>query len=263
MKRFLLITGILCGIATGTEAQQIFYRDLVPNVTVSGLWPYIPTTSDTVHLAYDGSTPIVLTATIDTVNGAYIACTGGNCEVLNNTSLEPLAISNQAYIDSNAQPWNSTGAPQGKVLYDPNQGTGDWQNVFSKFLGFRFEKSGQTFYGWVRMDVSWAPGSGLFTLNVRDYAYEQTAGMGITTDETLHTDILPAKQEFAVTVQNKTIYIHNLYEPFQYQVVDMGGRVFSKGDRKYAIPMEKAGAGIYILKVWTSNRTITRKVLID
>ena len=52
-----------------------------------------------------------------------------------------------------------------------------FNNVTDAFVGLSFPAGGNTYYGWVRVDVDNAAGSFV----VKDWAYESNAGQGIVT----------------------------------------------------------------------------------
>jgi hypothetical protein len=56
---------------------------------------------------------------------------------------------------------------------------GDWPGVTDKFLAFRFQDAGETYYGWARLDAGYDCAS--FT--IKDYAYNATPDTPIETGE--------------------------------------------------------------------------------
>jgi hypothetical protein len=74
--------------------------------------------------------------------------------------------------------------------------SGQWANVRSRYLGLRFTISGQTHYGWARLNVftQLAPG---ITAIVTGYAYETVPNKAIITGKTKGPDVItmPADPE--------------------------------------------------------------------
>lgn len=101
--------------------------------------------------------------------GNFVVGTGTNAAVLNTgTSVGP------------GSPFSTTGS----MAFQTSSGAGinvAWNNVTDRFLGFQFQISGQTFYGWALLDVSSASSPLFIDALLKAYAYESTAGVPILT----------------------------------------------------------------------------------
>ena len=91
----------------------------------------------------------------------------------------PYALNNDQEISINAPTGISWGAGKNNPL-NYFGGCGLFIDKSEKFVGVKFERSGNTHYGWVRLSVNQAGSE--FT--VHDYAYEDVAGASITTGDT-------------------------------------------------------------------------------
>jgi hypothetical protein len=71
----------------------------------------------------------------------------------------------------------STAGPSftGSMAFGAANPNAQFNNVTDAFLGFSFPSAGNTYYGWIRVDVNNAAGMFL----VKDWAYESTPGVGI------------------------------------------------------------------------------------
>lgn len=63
----------------------------------------------------------------------------------------------------------------GSMAYGAVNPNAQFNNATDAFVGLSFPAGGNTYYGWLRVDVNNAAG----TLLVKDWAYESTAGAGI------------------------------------------------------------------------------------
>ena len=77
--------------------------------------------------------------------------------------------------DTNDTPWDLGYYSQaGSAIYGPFPGAGD------KFIGVKFDISGETHYGWIRVNLA----ADAQSMTVVDWAYESTAGLQIFTGAT-------------------------------------------------------------------------------
>ena len=67
------------------------------------------------------------------------------------------------------------------VLNPPIPLIGNWADETDKFLGVRFQISGNTHYGWVRFDSKLSAGGGSPYLIIKDYAYDDVPNTPINT----------------------------------------------------------------------------------
>ncbi|MBL6964178.1 MAG: T9SS type A sorting domain-containing protein [Bacteroidetes bacterium] len=112
-------------------------------------------------------------------NGKFINIQlADSVEVLGNTSgnyLYPFALDSGVLIDENDSNWHDR--DYGTMNWQSAFNYGNWIGVEDKYLGVKLILSGQSYYGWIRLDVSTAADQFV----VKDFAFEFSAGKGITT----------------------------------------------------------------------------------
>src|SRR5690606_20158225 len=106
------------------------------------------------------------------------------------------ALNSGVTVDNAVGNWMSSSALLGGVsfrsygsIYTYSSSIGAWNNTTDKYLGLRFKVSGQTHYGWARLDVDMTTGA--FT--IKDYAYNGAA------NQSLVTGVIPADIAKAIT----------------------------------------------------------------
>jgi hypothetical protein len=67
---------------------------------------------------------------------------------------------------------------------------GKWLNLTNRYLGLKFQISGQTHFGWARLSVTAVKGFGL-QATLTGYAYETTANLAIVAGQTTGQGTLP------------------------------------------------------------------------
>src|SRR5690606_12475010 len=88
----------------------------------------------------------------------------------------PFALNSGDMISSGAYGYFLDNYYNNSMNYNNSFGT--WIGVTDKYLGVQFNRSGNTYYGWARLDVTT---SGTFI--VKDFAYQSTPGIGILAGE--------------------------------------------------------------------------------
>lgn len=139
---------------------------------------------------------------------------------------------------------------------------GNWCDITDGYLGVRFDISGNTHYGWIRMDVN--DDGAVWT--IKDWAYVDIPDTGLTAgQETLSTkqDIL---NEIKVVALNKTIGIYHLNESLNYHIYNMSGQKVltgvTTGATNHVIEAESLANGVYIVELIGSNKSIKKKVIL-
>jgi len=79
-----------------------------------------------------------------------------------------------------------TGSAVMREAFSTQPSAGPWDNVKNRYLGFKFQITGKTHYGWARLNVT---GSGLGTIvaTMTGYAYETIANKTIVAGKTKGT----------------------------------------------------------------------------
>jgi hypothetical protein len=140
---------------------------------------------------------------------------------------------------------------------------GEWLGgATDKFLGLRFEKDGNTHYGWLRMDV--AADNSSFT--IKDYAYDATPGAGITTD--IIQDVQANLIASGITIYsfgNQIMLNSSRAANYEVRVFDIAGNCMFTGQMNsasYMIDLPLAAAGIYVCSLSDGTATYSAKIAI-
>lgn len=168
-----MITGGALALAKGASAAVV-YTDINPD--------YNGGVGNTYNLDLNNDGTADFEIYHDGFYNLFLAPLAANNEALGTGSSNyqyPYALNTGASISASASGnWNNNGFSTGyQSLNYGSYGTfGHWVNVADKYLGLRFQVGGNTYYGWARLTVN-SDGSSWI---VKDYAYEDTPGVGIT-----------------------------------------------------------------------------------
>jgi hypothetical protein len=168
-KLTLIFLLALCVMSMKSNAQ-IFYQDLIPDVTIN-TWNMKDIHIDslaTSNLNYGGAGNLTIWQEF---NSQIVVNAFSNCDVLMSNGY-PAALNLNQLIPGS--PWLQ---PNYAVL---NNGTqGNWIGVTDKYLGVRIKNGIQYFYGWIRMDVNAAGNS----VTIKDYACKRMPNASINAGE--------------------------------------------------------------------------------
>lgn len=140
-------------------------------------------------------------------------------------------------------------------------GFGDWHGVTDMYLACKFDLSGNTHYGWARLDVVTASNS--FT--IKDYAYNATPNTPILAGDMGATGMVSSKLENVnIFAANSMINVNmGSIETATVIVRDMMGKEVYNGQLNSSfntINMAGIAAGIYNVTVTSEGRAFTKKV---
>lgn len=177
----------------------------------------------------------------------------------------PFALSNGDPISNGGSFWFNNGyTPSSNLSLNYNSCSfGNWCSVTDKYLGLRFNISGSTHYGWVRLDV---PNNGADSWTVKDYAFNTVAGAPINAgQETLSVET-NTLQDVRIVALNKTIGLYNLTEATNYTLYSSTGKQILTGttsNEMSVIEANQVSSGVYILELnGIESKKIIRKRLI-
>jgi hypothetical protein len=183
----------------------------------------------------------------------------------------PFALDSGGVISSGQATWNNNGFGSSSfqslnwasTYYGSLYNDGNFVGVADKFIGLRFNISGQTHYGWVRLDVSadatvWA---------VKDYAYNSVAGEPINAGQTTLGIAEHPLNEIKIVNLNSSIALYNLPEKTDYNLYDISGKSVLNGsinDHTFVIEANGISNGIYIIELTDalSKAVIRKKVIL-
>lgn len=200
-------------------------------------------------------------------NALYMKPLNAGNEVLINSSSPgsyayPFALDSGDVISSGQTTWNDNSFSTGHMSLNFGGSDGNFIGVTDKFVGLRFVVSGDTYYGWARLDVSADAGSWV----VKDYAYNSTPNSPIITGQTLSLgdNQMP---NVKVVALNKSIGLYNLGGNTEYSLVSVSGQSVLKGSTSnttHVIEANTVSNGVYVLELKDvdTNAILRKKVIL-
>lgn len=280
IKQYASLAG---GIAAASGATgQVVYTDINPDevLSIGG------TTQYQLNLDGDAATDMIFLMQSGTgVTGSlygipYTATYAGGAAAfgtsaattngwLGNTSSGPFAVPMSSMISSGAafvQAQGTLGAYITAYLGAPynmtvNTNAGNFIGA-EGFVGIRFDISGQTHYGWARVEV--APNGQSMT--IKDYAYESTPGLPIAAGNIGSTDINEHSIENLISFYNNrnnkiTIKNNGVTNAF-ISVVALDGKLISNkklNNKIEELDLSTLSNGIYIINITADEGNISKK----
>lgn len=210
---------------------------------------------------------------VHSYNGSVAGSSGASGTVL------PYALNNGADIDGGLSfHTNASYGVQTMVFYlgvidYPAPGStfgfftgGNWNNKHDKYLGFKLNDGGDSYYGWARLDVE----SNHHEFTIKDFAYKATADATIQAGEMVGVhNVIQNDQLTAYSYGNTiNIAVKSLETAgATVKVFDMSGQVVYQNDLNTAgmnISMASAATGNYTLQILTKeNGVYTKKLFIQ
>ena len=148
---------------------------------------------------------------------------------------------------------------------------GNWTGSNTdKYIGVKFDISGNTHYGWIRLDASFAiPYNSAWSLTIKDFAYQSTPQVAILAgDKGYTTNIEEAFNTVQTYSFNKNININfnkSDYANAQINVYNNLGQLVHSQEatnQKEVIDMSSHAMGVYYVKVQSDKGMISRKVFL-
>lgn len=152
---------------------------------------------------------------------------------------------------------------------------GEWDSVVNGYTGLQLIQAGQTYYGWVRMDVTVSFSSASMT--IKDYAYNSTPNQSILAGQTTTTGI--NDHSFATSVNlfpnpatnHLTIALGSNSKRVEVTIADITGKIIysnTAGDldgyreQKVEVNTKDLAEGIYVVQIQTADFQETRKLIV-
>lgn len=140
---------------------------------------------------------------------------------------------------------------------------GNFVGVADKFVGLRFDISGETHYGWVRLDVSEDAQSWV----VKDYAYNSVADEPINAGQTTLGLGVNELTQIKIVALNRSIALYNLPENTSYKLFSTSGQSVLTGTTNsdtYVIEANSIANGVYVLELndGNTNGVIRKKIVL-
>lgn len=270
---------------------QIIYTDVNPDSTLystnTGLGPGKIHNLD---LNNDGINDFKLTATAGNNNNfptqyhRRVAVSPLNGNAVKDTLVNPdtvsISLQFNAVIDNNLllnQSWHTSGS---NILKDtnyfdppqsPGSGYGLWNNLSDYYLGLRLLKSGQTYYGWVRLRVDVTVG--YVSVIIRDYAYNSIPNQAILAGQTTATGINENSLASSINLfpnpvsNHLTIALGSNNKKVEVTIAKITGKVIYKtitSDTQIVeVNTQYFAAGIYLVQIQSADFIETKKLVIE
>lgn len=292
LMKYSAVAGSLVAVVGSADAQ-IVYTDVNPDVNVTG--HQMGAAIDMDNDATDDFFAVTLDATsayttyyppygnlnvaID-YKAALLSANTGNSWIGVSTTSADLDMLNSGTVIDAAAVWNTNSASGGaNMAFDgmlnitTTGGTplitnypivnGLWAAAVDKYAGVKFTSGANTYYGWIRFDVSGDAG----TITLKDFAYNSTANQPINAGQTVGVEenmvealvsVRNANNNLMITVDgdlkngSASLMTINGQEVAAYNVQN-GTNTFS---------LEGLSAGIYVVTVKFEQGVMTKKIFV-
>ena len=160
---------------------------------------------------------------------------------------------------------------QGGNTYTNTYTDGNWGGTNTdKYIGVKFEITGNTHYGWIRVDADLSTTTtSTWAITIKDYAYQSIADSSILAgDKGYTTNIEEAFNTVQAYSFNKNININfnkSDYANAQINVYNNLGQLVHTQEatqQKEVIDMSSHAMGVYYVKVQSNKGMISRKVFL-
>ncbi len=263
LTKYGALTVAIAGIAEANG--QITYTDIDPDFAGASGGEYF------LDLDNNGINDFKIFNIVGSSSELYLfiePLTASNDVLTSNSSMSyayPFALNSGETISSGGSFWLNNGYTAGYLSMNYNSCSfGNWCSVTDKYLGLRFNISGNTHYGWARLDV---PNNAASSWVVKDYAFNTVAGEPIDAGQQTLSIEQNNLQNVKVVAQNKSIGLYNLTETLNYTLYTMSGQQILKGstsNEMSVIETKQLASGIYILELngLTSKNPIRKKLIL-
>ncbi len=263
LSKYSALTGAMLGVSNASG--QIIYTDVNPDFLGGSSVNYM------LDLDNDGNHEFAINGYFgdgSAYNVSIVAAVYGNSVLGSNPFyIYPFALNSGDPISSGqANPamsidWFYNGSLNWESCYN-GAGNSNWCGVTDKYLGLRFLITGNTHYGWARLDVS-ASGD---SFTVKDYAYNTTPNQPINAGQ----QELGVKQhqlsKIAIIAQDKNITIKNLNTTANYVLYDSTGKQVLNGSvtNNTVINAQMLASGFYVITIEDveNKTTINKKIVL-
>ena len=266
LSQYGALTAAVAGVASANG--QIIYHDINPDF--DGSSDYFLNLNPV-----DGITPGGIADGIDDFrifeSGSYPFFGSIKIELFNNNSViassslftYPFALNSGNIISIGNSNWNNqqfqTLAYASSIagcLY------GNWCNETDKFIGLKFDISGNTHYGWVQLDVN----ASTLTWSVKGYAFNSTPNQLIEAGQTVLGIDNNQFSQVKIVALNKSIALYNLPQRTDYKLFNMSGQNVLDGNiesQTHVIEAVTLAKGIYIIELQDSDtKAVIRKKIV-
>lgn len=277
-----IVTAMMFSVSANA---QIVYRDIAPDLT------YTITNSriDTFNLDLNGDhTTDFLIRVARQIYGRptkeapitnHVSITPQESNAFITTTLNTVKKLVPGDTISSSQAWHYTTYQYLKEWYvEPGvfpspliTNTGEWDNAVDSYVGFQLINGGQTYYGWVRMDVSVSDSSASMT--IKDYAYNTIPNQPILAGQTTVTGII--ENSFATSINlfpnpakdHLTIALGGSNQNVGVTITNISGKIIytltTNETNKIEVNTNEFAEGIYIVQIQAADFIGTKKLVVE
>ena len=273
-----IITAMILSVSANA---QIVYHDIVPDTTITALYA---TYTYNLDLNGDGTTDFLIKAARprgrypESPITSYTSITPQGSNTFISTTLN--TVKKLAFGDtiSSNQAWHNTTFQYLKQWYQQfsippvTTNTGDWDNVVDGYVGLQLINGGQTYYGWVRMDVSVS--TSFASMTIKDYAYNSIPNQPIFAGETtIATGII--ENSFASSINlfpnpaenHLTITLGSNNKKVEVSVADITGKIIysttASETQLVEVNTKDFVEGIYFVQIQAADFIATKKLVVE
>lgn len=200
-------------------------------------------------------------ATAPGSNDVGVDCRGNDIELLklggSPVPSQFAAIDSGVMIDAAAGTWVRPNYARIAL-----EGAADnWDSQTDKYLGVRFKRNSQWYYGWVKMSIDALPTKA----ELKGYAYEKTAGKGIVAGNKGSASSVAqyaAIKQVQVSAYNGTVVFYGIRQPYSVSIADVNGRVVHTAgvdQHNTTINLQHMAHGMYMVKLQSGQDVVVRK----
>lgn len=277
MSKYLAAAGAVAGITSANA--QIIYTDVTPDVFLDAI-------PDSLHASmidinndgtpefsfgvvdYSSSTPGY---SVD-VYGAFVQPASGvswlgvNSVMGTTSTYVPMALNTGAAVSQGATGWSAGSLGALRLHWQYMDSTtsqsfnfGKWNNVVGRYMGVRFNVSGDTLYGWVRFNV----GLDGKNITLRDYAYRVQPNLPINAGQ-MPTSV--NESDLPIGSMNGSVHqvMVNLYNEgtAKFELMDLSGKVVHTETLSNSQNRVSPGVstGIYIARLEQDGKHVVKKI---
>lgn len=243
IKRYGSVLGSIVLAGSKLAQAQVIYTDETPDLVVDG-------TTTNIDINNDGQMDIGFNQTNAAYNYATLVTPSGSTAQVLKTGVAD-ALSGGTSIGSSNTTWGSVDG----LLESGWTGSGNFGGAGDKYLGVRFQISGEYHYGWVLINVP----SDASNITIKSYAYQGTANTSLITGHTTTTAV-DANIEAQVKVYpNPTANLIEVegIDVLSLSVSDLNGVEVAHANSN-SVDISNLAIGTYILNITSDQGLISR-----
>jgi hypothetical protein len=192
------------------------------------------------------------------LNNNYVGCYSAPVK-----SLAPYSYENNTMIDESLS-WYSTDFMQTLALGNMCTGYffGNFRGVEDEFIGLKFSNGTDTYYGWIRVDVS----TNADWITIKDYAFD-ISGFGFMTSVSQNTSyqVLAEYQLYPNPTKGELI-IESEKKINKVSIYSLTGALVKEqkvNSNKIKLELSDLDKGVYIVESLCGDETLLRRIVIE